>query len=346
MMPDTHHTELLPWHRETYQHLCQLNTEQKLGHAYLFGGQQGLGKLSLARYVAHYLLCKSPVNMQPCNECHSCHLINSDTHPDLKLLMPEEKSRYIKIEQVRATLEFMANTSLIGGRKIMIISPAENLNINAANALLKLLEEPAAGSLLILVSHQPTLLMATIRSRCQILNFSCPAFAMASSWLQSKNITGSAEILLKLANGAPLRALHLADEDALHERSILHLALAELLSGEITLTEAVQKCSNFSIEDNIEGMMLCIADILEYQQCKQFSKQQGEINDPELRVLAKSLSGKMKIQGLHRSYQELIAARLALASSTNPNPQLILESLFYQWSQLKYEPQAQSEIGL
>lgn len=340
-MSHTHQTELLPWQNEIFEHLCHLNTEQKLGHAYLFEGQQGLGKLSLARHVAHYLLCQSPVNRQPCNNCHACHLVASGTHPDIKMLLPEEnKSRYIKIEQIRDTLEFMANTSLIGGRKIIIISPAESLNVNAANALLKLLEEPAPGSLLILVSHQPNLLMATIRSRCLKLQLARPTLEVASAWLQSKNITGSADILLKLANGAPLRALELADEDAIHERSVLHTALGDLLSGDIILNEAVSKCANFSILDNIEGMMLGITDILEFLQCKQQSK----IHDPELMLLINKLDGEKDIQPLHHIYQALIKARQALAGSTNPNPQLILESLFYQWSCLKPEPQVQAGV--
>lgn len=337
-MSNTQLTELLPWHADIYKRLCDLDKEQKLAHAYLLEGAEGLGKLTLVKHFAHYLLCQSPKEQQPCLECHACHLIAAGSHPDLKLLIPEE-TRNIKIDQIRETLSFMSNTALRGGRKVIIIAPAEAMNNNASNALLKALEEPTAGTLLLLVSHQPALLMATIKSRCQKLSFACPDANVAIDWLQSKNISGPAEILLKLANGAPLKALHLADEDALHERGVLHSALERLLSGEVTIIEAAAQCDKFDIADNIEGMMLTVVDILEYNQ----GLQQGKLNDPELTILAAKLKSFKQIQTLHQYYQELLSARSALNSTANPNPQFILESLLYSWSQLEGVKRAEHE---
>jgi DNA polymerase III subunit delta' len=184
--------------------------------------------------------------------------------------------------------------------------------------------------------------MATIRSRCQKLKFSRPDPTIAEDWLRTKNITGSATTLLNLANGAPLKALLLADEDAAHERGVLHSSLEKLLSGEQSVIEAAVQCAEFDIADNIEGMMLCITDVLEHNQ----SEQQEMMHDPELQGLAKSLKGKMRIQALHKCYQDLITAKSALNSTANPNPQLILESLFYNWSRLKNVPLTQAGIGL
>ena len=330
-MTNSHPTELLPWHKDIYENLCRLNSRQTLAHAYLLEGQKGLGKLTLAKHFGHYMLCDSPRDMQPCGECGACHLLAANTHPGLKLIEPEEKSRNIKIDQVRALLEYMATTSLRGERKVIIISPAEGLNTNAANALLKGLEEPAAGTLLLLVSHQPAQLMATIKSRCQRLSFMRPETEQAKAWLESKNVRTPAQTLLNLANGAPLRALHLADEDALHERGVLHKVLEQLLSGKLHVVEAAVECAKFSISDNIEGMMLCIADVLEFNQ----AGQQGQLRDPELAGLANSLTGKDTIKALHHCYQDLQKVREALNSTANPAPQLILESIFYTWSRLK-----------
>lgn len=323
-------TELLPWQRESFAHFLNLIDRGKLAHAYLLEGQAGLGKLGFAKYFAHYLLCESPQQQQPCHQCSSCLLVAAGNHPDQKLIAPLESKKVISIDQIRATLSFMANTSHQGGRKVIIIAPAEAMNMNSANALLKALEEPADGTMLLLISHQPAQLMATIRSRCQTVKMKLPELSEARDWLESKNVRADAEALLKLAHGAPLKALQLADEDALHERSVLHEVLAKLYAGNINMVQAGVKCGQFSIHDNIDGMMLCVADLLEFIQ----SRGQCELLDKDILQLANKLKPTVKVKALHQFYTELISARKALNSGTNPNPQLLLESLFYQWAGL------------
>ena len=326
----THRSELLPWMTEEYEQLISLHANNKLAHAYLFGGQQGLGKQYLASHFAHYLLCSDVSDKQPCGQCRNCELIEAGTHPDLKLIQPEN-SNEIKIDQIRQTIEFAQQTSQRGGYKIVIIRPAEAMNINSANALLKILEEPSASTLLILVSHQPALLTATIRSRCHNLKFSRPSADKVIPWLESKNIHASPKELLRMANNIPLRALHYADDDALHDRSILHGVLEKLLQSKIDVAEAANACEGYSMEENIEGMMLCTSDIIAHNQAE-LSKKEFSLHGHDLESLMHFFQDATKLKALHQFYRSLLAAKKAIKSTSNPNSSLIMESLFYNWA--------------
>src|SRR5690606_724229 len=156
--------------------------------------------------------------------------VAAGSHPDLRMVQPEER-RNIVVDQIRETIEFLGKTAQQGGGKVIVIDPAEAMNVNAANALLKGLEEPAPGNLLLLVTQQGALLPATVRSRCQILQIPSPGRRVAATWLAERTAGGQVDTLLDLADGAPLRALALADEDARRERTQLQSSLRRLLKG-------------------------------------------------------------------------------------------------------------------
>ena len=331
MNPAGYKTELLPWLEKEYSQLINLESSSKLAHAYLFGGQQGLGKLMLAMHFGHYLLCSSKQNDQPCLSCRDCELFLAGSHPDLRLIQPED-SNEIKIEQVRNTIEFITQTSQRGGYKVVIFRPAESMNTNSANALLKVLEEPAQNTLIILVSHQPALLMATIRSRCHAVKFNRPSAEKVIPWLEAKNIYASPAELLRMANNIPLRALQYADDEALQDRTVLHGVMEKLLSGEMDISLAAKSCEDFSLQDNIEGMLLCTSDILAHVQASS-GNNQSSLHDHDLQHLAKHFQSRTTLQALHEFYRELLQAKRAALSTSNPNPALVVETLFYHWAQ-------------
>ncbi len=150
---------------------------ETIGHAYLFSGDDGIGKHLMALRFAQALSCETPPSSaQPdsCGHCRACQQIAAATHPDLLLIEPErEKANpQIKIDQVRAIERHMIYRPLLSARKICVIDDADRLTISAANALLKTLEDPPDHSLFILVTSQPYRLPATVRSRCLTLRFS------------------------------------------------------------------------------------------------------------------------------------------------------------------------------
>jgi DNA polymerase III subunit delta' len=208
---------LHPWNRPQAERLvAQLD---RLPHALLLAGPSGLGKNAFGLHLARWLLCAQPTAAQPCGVCHSCRLVQAGSHPDLVVISPEEEGKAVLVDQIRALADFLHLKSHIAARKVAVITPAEAMNLNAANALLKMLEEPPAGAYLILVGTRLSRLPATIRSRCTRFEFRRPARAEALAWLKTQSEKpGDAELLLDLANGAPVRALELGQTGYLQQR--------------------------------------------------------------------------------------------------------------------------------
>jgi DNA polymerase III subunit delta' len=323
---------LLPWNQNNFDKLAELESSQQLGHAYLIQGQKGLGKESLVKDFSAYLFCQKPDKKNACGVCQPCHLFSAGTHPDFKYIALEEGASQIKIEQVRDSRSFLANTPLMGKYKILLIHSAEKMNINAANALLKNLEEPTSGTLLFLLSHQPGLLLPTIRSRCQQIKISRPSEDIALQWLQKYISEEQAKLCLQLTFGAPLLALNYANEERQQERREIQKSLLELLRSELVINDAAMALSAYQIDDVLEHLMLSLQQILRKLHSDNGSAEFGPSTE-ELREIVNILTDDA-IKPLHKFHTKLIQARSAVQSTANPNIQLLLESLCYQWIKL------------
>jgi len=227
-----------PWQLEQWQRAVA--SESRQAHALLLSGPPGQGKRSFAEAYAARVLCRSPdAQGHACGQCEGCRLRASGNHPDLLRVVPEadlpeeaqntsssksKPSTQIVVEQIRALREQLSVTAHQSALRVIIIDPAEAMNMNTANALLKLLEEPPVGSLFLLVSSAPRRLLPTIRSRCQQWDFARPDPALASAWLSEQAGQG-AEPLLALTGGMPVAAARLASQAgrALHERFVTDL---------------------------------------------------------------------------------------------------------------------------
>lgn len=210
---------VLPWHVKAWSALTRdLNA---LPHALLLHGAEGLGKRVFARRLVGALLCTATrPGSDECGICASCRLLKSGAHPDLELITPTGESRVISIDQVRAVREFVALRPHTSTRKVVLLEPAESMNLSSANALLKVLEEPPESSMLILITSQPARLAATVRSRCAHVPFQPPGTAEAVDWLSTQGLDkSSATEILRLAGGGPLRALEMARTNELNERA-------------------------------------------------------------------------------------------------------------------------------
>ena len=179
---------LLPWLTPAAAQLEAALRAGNLGHAWLLSGPAGIGKINLALVFARRLLGDdaAPAELEAGEALAAMADRHqpTDRHPDLHWLYPQEDKQTIAIEQVRDVREALTLTAHGGGAKVVVIEPAEALTTAAANALLKTLEEPTARAYLLLVSHQPGRLAATVRSRCQHLVLHAPAGAAVASWLK------------------------------------------------------------------------------------------------------------------------------------------------------------------
>ena len=140
-------TDVLPWQVDLWR---QLAGRAQHAHAYLLHGPAGIGKRLLAEQLMALLLCQRPVEARACGECKACQLLAAQTHPDHYVLEPEEVDKAIRVDQVRDLVGFVTQTAQLGGRKVILLEPAEAMNLNAANALLKSLEEPSGDTVLLL----------------------------------------------------------------------------------------------------------------------------------------------------------------------------------------------------
>lgn len=226
---------LYPWQRRAWRKLDARRRKGAIPHALLIHGRPGLGKREYAQYFARQLLCSAPDGDRdgPCGQCQDCRLFLAGSHPEFLEVEPAEEGRSIRTEQVREIGNFVSLRSQHGrGYKVAILYPAEAMNKNAANALLKTLEEPPPGTILILVSHAPSRLRPTVRSRCQFLAFHTPRRDEALSWLSGQVPQAvDPDLALRLSGQSPLRALALCQGDSLQQRALWLSTLQELLEG-------------------------------------------------------------------------------------------------------------------
>lgn len=170
-------------HNQVWQALIARVQNNTLPHAMLFVGAHKVGKERFAREFAAYLLCERSTSETACGQCRPCKLLQTQTHPDLFVLQPEEKSVTIKVDQIRSLSSKLCQTAQFNGYQVVLIKPADAMNIAAYNSLLKTLEEPSGKVVIILITSKLALLPATIRSRCQLMQLLPENNLTADKWL-------------------------------------------------------------------------------------------------------------------------------------------------------------------
>lgn len=244
---------IYPWQKKQWSSLAARWEKKCWPHALLLLGQAGLGKVDFALALANLLL-------QPSN-----NLLQAGTHPDFLLVQPEEDSKNISIDQIRAISDMLNNHSHQGGYQVVIINPASNMSIAAGNALLKTLEEPPGQAALILISDNLAALSATIRSRCQIVKFYPPSREESLSWLAAKS--GNSDIkqletALRFAQDSPLTALSLLDTEKNQQITKLQISLEQLLAQKIDYIEFAQEWQDLDLKTSLDFLQIWLMDLI------------------------------------------------------------------------------------
>ncbi|MFP4561002.1 MAG: DNA polymerase III subunit delta' [Thiohalorhabdus sp.] len=210
-------------------------------HGLLLAGPRGTGKGTAARKLAARLLCHREAGQAPCGECPPCRHREAGTAPDL-ITLPAEGEEEIRVDPLREMVAQVQLTPQESRLRVVILDPAEAMGAHAANALLKVLEEPPGEVVFLLVSHRSDRLLPTIRSRCQLLRFRAVPAGEVEKWLEESHglAGGDARLAARLSGGAPGRALEWARRSLVAERDAVleGLAAARDRGGESLLEVA------------------------------------------------------------------------------------------------------------
>lgn len=323
---------LYPWQQSAWQQLSQQLEAGTLAHAILLVGPKGIGKAEFARALAARLLCEAPVDGVSCCRCKRCLLLQSGTHGDFRRIEPEKEDAALKIEPIRGLVEFFAQSSQQGGKKVAMLGPAEDMTINAANALLKTLEEPPGDSHILLLSHASGRLMPTIRSRCQVFTLNLPDTASALSWLKTQ-CAGVADeelaSLLALAGGAPLLARSYVEAGAHEHCATMMNDLAAVLKRDVHASAVAEKWGDDLANERLCWLQGWLAQII---RCKLTGAGEWRVfGDPRMFVYLAEKADAPTLFGLQDLMKEQY--RLLLGSS-NPNKIMLFESVLFGWQRL------------
>jgi len=319
---------IYPWQQQQWLSIQNMISQQRLAQSLLLQGTAGMGKFDFAKCIAATLLCEKPQQFA-CDHCRACQLRKAQSHPDLFIVTPLEKSKAIRIDQIRELSEKLNHTPQLGQCQVAIISPADALNRAAANALLKTLEEPNGRVLLILVASQLSHLPATILSRCQRLQFSAAENEATCAWLQNQlGSSVDASLLLRLADHAPLKAIALAESNYVQMRDQLLQHLWKLSRESANPLSSVTEYVKHDLQLFLYALLTLSMDVAKLQLGVHTNALVNHDRTEPLQALGKCLRATFL-----QSYIEKIqhAYRLSL-SGTHLNPQLLLESLLIDWA--------------
>ncbi len=320
-------------------------------------GPLGIGKRLLAEHFAGALLCAAPqADGSPCGACADCRLLVAGHHPDRLLLEPEadRASGEIRAEQVRQLCARETLTATRGSTKVLTIVPADAMNLFAANSLLKTLEEPAESTVWMLITEQPQRLNQTIRSRCQQISMTSPQAALALPWLESRLAqqgSGTAEATsqansgagaggrseraaqcLALAQGAPLRALALAETGALELRQGLLDDLMGIARGELDPISVANDWQRLEPPVALGAMIDTLMDTLRLS----VDPTGARIINLAVRQGLAALVEQVEVAAGHRLLRLLLQTRASIDAPMNQ--QILFEALLVRWARLTKAP--------
>jgi DNA polymerase-3 subunit delta' len=325
-----------PWLQPQWAALVSALHRGRFPHALLVTGQPGTGKAVFTASLTALLLCEEAAGRDsPCGRCPGCRLLAAGNHPDLFRIASGEDATAIKVDQIRALAEALSFSHHGHAWKVAILDPADAMNSNAANSLLKTLEEPTDNTVLLLVSHQPARLPATIRSRCQEVHIDVPVREMALQWLSERNAGTRSDIYLSLAGGAPLLALELAQGNVLEERRERFRQFAGIVSGREDPLAVAQRWAG---DEDLQGLRWSREWLMDLLRIR-MTGHTGDIRSIDLQDGLRSLASQLDSRVLFARLDTI--DWLLQHANSSLNRQLLTEDALLAWA----EQQIQGRSG-
>ncbi len=319
-----------PWLEKNWNYFIQARTANHLPHALLLVGEDGIGKHILAKKMAKSLLCMQPVQFEACGQCQSCKTYESGANPDYtKIELPEDKQQ-ISVDQIRKLSEFLTYSRSFNTHRVAIINPVERMNNNAANSLLKSLEEPANNSVIILVASHLGKILPTIKSRCQQITVTSPSKKQALDWLKNNySEISQAELRLNIAASRPLKALDITDDD-ISARSGFLEDLTGIVNESLAVVTTAKKWEKTDIDSLLNWQITWSQLLIKQAQCGAINFDSNVTKETDkFEQIQQSLFTQIKPNKQWQLYQQLIKQKQYLHTSVNTL--MFIENMLLLW---------------
>ena len=316
-----------PWHQSSWFKFANARLQNHLPHALLISGMEGTGKLDFAKKIVTSLLCTSPVNNTPCQKCQSCKTYQAGANPDYMEIGLLEGKQQIGVDQIRQLSEFISYTRSFNAYRVILLNPVERMNMNAANSLLKSLEEPASNTIIILVASNLSKILPTIKSRCQLLSLPSPDKSQSVQWVRQRLPKNNPDVLLDMANGQPLNAIKVTNED-IQNREALAADLLAICRNHKMITEVAKIWEKFDHSILINWQISWLMKFIKSNQIDELSIVE---NRQKLDTILSDISSCLTLESQWVLYQQLIKQKRYIHTSVNPL--LFIENLLLLWLQ-------------
>ena len=312
----------LPIWQEKY---IDLLTKEKLHHAYLFFGREGLGKELLLSTLSQGILCED-TTLFPCGKCHNCKLVLSQNHPDLHILEIEEGKKNISINQILDLREKIYESSFLGKNKIILIPNIEFMSRDASDSILKILEEPPKDTFFVMSSHFIHLIPSTIRSRSIEIEVTNPSFEECLEWL-SESYSENLELAIELSNNRPFIAKDLLDLNLVELRSKFIKDISGIIKSGKDIVNISENWSKEleTLTLKIEWMSYILIDAIKHNA----TNEAEVVSDSE--NITRYLGEKSDIFNLHELLNKTNQTWNIFSNDSNLRKDYQLQSLFVEW---------------
>tara|TARA_B110000503_G_C7056099_1_gene374523 strand:+ start:22 stop:981 length:960 start_codon:yes stop_codon:yes gene_type:complete len=314
--------DLPPWLNATLIDLIDQYRANTLPHGLLILGDPGHGGTLMTDALVAKLLCRSDLS-QACGDCKACRLHQAGNHPDFIRVQPEGKSLTIRVDSVRAINRKVAETAQQGGNKVIRLENAEKMNANAANALLKVLEEPSDRTFIVLESRSLGRTLPTIRSRCRLVTLPEPSLDQALAVLHNGAYPLDPHIALGIAQGKPYTALSVT-ADQLNQWSECERRFSQDL-GFSQLSQFIHKAP---LEPTLKQLMLWVDTAIRQRLSRR--RESAPVADDMIELLANKTA-----RSLFDFRDYLVVLLGAINRQSNLNTQLMGEELASRWLDLR-----------
>ena len=323
-----------PWHQKTWDKFSAARTRNHLPHALLVTGEEGIGKNQFAEKLVQSLLCHQPINNKPCEQCNGCKTFSAGSNPDFMEIKVAEDKKQIGVDQIRALSKFITLSRSFDSYRVILLHPVEAMNANAANSLLKSLEEPADNTVIILLATSLNQIIPTIKSRCQLLSLPKPSHQQAIDWLQiNAPDLKNAKARLDLSFGRPLIAIETNEAD-ISQAADFAKDILQIVEERKSITEVAKVWEKAQHKDLIDWQVSWLHAFIK-ENLTNLNEQEGLEKASQLEQNLSKIKALINAEPCWELYQAVLEQNKYIHTSVNPL--MFIENMLTLWFKASHQ---------